>query len=858
MNKIKHIFIIFIMFIFTTSAWALDYTTNKLPNGQTVIIYELHNNPIVTVDTWIKTGSINETDANSGVAHFLEHLFFKGTKAHPTGEFDKILESKGAIVNAATSKDFTHYYITIPSEYFDTALDLHSDMLLNPQIPRKEMEKERKVVLEEISKDSNTPSKKVYENLNELMYTHHPYKRRVIGSADIIGKIRREEVLEYFNTYYSPSNMVTVIVGDVKTQEVLPKIQKAFNQEYRKPVKKNFSRESQLTSQKTKIDYADTNSGYLMVGFRGVNIKDCHTYALDVLAEILGGGNSSKLYRDVKEQKGLAYSISAFNSSMRDDGIFYISATYLPSNLERLENAIFKEIEYIQKYGVTDEELERAKKAITQDTYYARESTSDISTELGYIMALTDSSQIYDKYVEEINKVSAQDIKAAAQKYLGINRSAISAILPKQDTSISKKTEKKHTAAKISENSDIQKYKLDNNATLLVNENKSNDIIAINIFMKGGEFVETKSGEATLAASTLLKGTSNYSSQELSQIMDENGIKISPSAGDDFFEISVQTTKPQLKKTMELLYEIINNPTFDDNELEKQRNELLAKFRQKRDIPMNIALENFKTMIFEGSVYSHTNKVLEKTIPTVTRKDVINYFDKITDAKNIIISINGNVSSEDMINEFGEILKNKNYPLIDYSKFSITKLNSPKTECKTIKDLQAAWLFMGWQTSGVKDKQDFVTLKVINTLLGSGMSSRLFRNLRESDGLAYQLGSSFSPKMLGGYFVTYIGTNPQTLDYSTQKINKEVERLKTEFVTEAELNDAKQRLKGGFIIAMETNSEKAENIGTFEAFGFGYDFMNEYLKMIDKVTASDILKVANKYFNSNVVKSSVK
>ena len=176
----KRVIISFFVLMFSVSVWAADFTVQKLPNGQTLVVQEVKNNPIVTIDTWVKTGSVNENDSNSGVSHFLEHLFFKGTKLHPAGEFDKILESKGAIVNAATSKDFTHYYITIPSEHFDTAMELHSDLLLNPQIPRKELEKERKVVLEEIAKDGNTPSKMVYDNLNDMMYTTHPYKRKVI------------------------------------------------------------------------------------------------------------------------------------------------------------------------------------------------------------------------------------------------------------------------------------------------------------------------------------------------------------------------------------------------------------------------------------------------------------------------------------------------------------------------------------------------------------------------------------------------------------------------------------------------------------------------------------------------------
>ena len=854
----KKILIVFIMFIFTSAVWAENYTVQKLPNGQTVIVYEIHNNPIVTIDTWIKTGSINETDANNGVAHFLEHLFFKGTKAHPTGEMDRILESKGAVINAATSKDFTHYYITIPSEYFDTAMDLHSDMLLNPQIPRKELEQERKVVLEEISKDENNPSRKVYDNLNDMMYTTHPYKRKVIGSENIIGTIRREEILDYFNKFYAPSNMVTIVVGDVDTAKAIEKISKCFAQEYKKPIKTHFKSENQLQSQKRKVDYTDAQSGYLMMGFRGVNISNNDTYALDILAEILGGGKSSRLYRDIKEQKGLAYSISASNGSYKDDGIFYISANYIPSNLEKLEKSIFEEIKNIQKYGITEEELERAKNIIIQDTYYSRESTSNISSELGYIYALTNSSQIYDNYVENIKKVTINQVNAAADKFLGANKAAISVVLPKSMEKKETKAEIKHTATKISEHNGTTKYSIDNGATLLINENKNNDIIAISIIAKGGEFLETIPGEGTLVAETMLKGTKKYSSQELAQILDENGIQISPSCSEDYFIINVQTTTRQLDKTLEILDEIVNNSNFDDYELEKKRSELLSKIKQTRDLPMNIVLENFKTAIFEGSVYSNSNKILEKSLPSIERKNALDYYNKILNSKNVIISVNGNVDTEKMISAFGSIIPNKNLDKVDFSKFKVTKLNSPKIISQKVNNLETSWLFLGWQASGVENKKDFVTLKVINTILGSGMSSRLFRNLREQDGLAYQLGSSYSPKMLGGIFLTYIGTNPNSLDYSKKKMFEEMNRLKIEFVSDRELQDAKDRLKGGFIIAMETNSEKASNIGLFEAFGFGYDFLNTYTKMIDEVTASDIIRVANKYFNNIYVESDVR
>lgn len=851
------IFIIFVIFFVGLPVFSADFTMHKLPNGQTLIVQEVKTNPIVTIDTWIKTGSVNETDSNSGVAHFLEHLFFKGTKLHPAGDFDRILESKGAVVNAATSKDFTHYYIILPTEYFNTAMELHADMLANPQIPRKELEKERKVVLEEIAKDTNTPSRKVYENLNSMMYTNHPYKRRVIGSADVISTIRREEILDYFNNFYTPSNMVTLVVGDVNTAEVVKKVTEVFETSYKKPAKKCYRKEHPLTSQKRNIEYTDSQIGYMMIGFRSTPIAEKDTYALDLLGQILGGGKTSRLYRDIKEQKGLAHSISASNGSFRDDGILFINANFTPQNSDKVEKAIFDEITLIQKYGITEEELDIAKKMIEQETYYARESTSNIAKELGYTVALTGSTDFYTNYLSNIKKVTAKEVQASAIKYLGKNKSAVSIVLPKSMENVKKPETQIHTANKISENNGIEKYIIDNKSTLLVNSHKNNDIIAINIIAKGGEFLENKIGEGTLMAGTMIKGTEKYSAQELAKLAEENGIEITPSCSEDFFSIKVRTTTSALELTFDILNEILNNATFDEYELEKKRSEILNKIKQKRDVPMNIALENYKTLIFENSVYSHSNKIIEKHLPSITRENVMDYYKRILDSKNIVISVNGNVKTEEMIQKFGSILHEKNNPEFKYSNYKITKLISPKISSVKVPDLQTAWLFLGWQTAGDNDKKDFVTLKVLNTMLGGGMSSRLFRNLREQDGLAYQLGSSYSPKKLGGNFLTYIGTNPETLNYSKEKIKQEIEKLKKEFVSDTELADAKARLKGGFIIALETNADKAETIGIFETMGFGYNFLPEYIKMIDAVTASDILNVANKYFNNTYVEAVV-
>ena len=857
----KKFIIIAAIVICGNTVWAASAQMFKLDNGQTVVIQEVKNNPIVTIDTWIKTGSIDEDDSNNGVAHFLEHLFFKGTKNHESGEFDQILETKGAITNAATSKDFTHYYVTIPSKDFDLAMELHGDMMLHPLIPRNEMEKERKVVLEEINKDLVSPTRILQENLNSMMYTTHPYKRKVIGRSDVIETITRDQVLNFYNAHYSPSNMITIVVGDVDTNHALERIKEVFNAEYKKQTKTIYPKESQLTSQQKKVEYIKTESGYMVIGFRGTPINDNDSYALDVLSTILGDGRSSVLNQVLKEKKRLAFSVDAGNSTFRDDGIFYISANFEPEKCKQVQSAIFDEIKNIQDKGVSDEQLSLAKNIIERNTYYSRESITNIATEIGYTMALTNDIKFYDTYLDKIKSVSKDEVKRVANKYLGENRSAVSIILPESSKNIpvANKIQNSGTAELISESNGTQKYHLSDGATMLYTPNSSNDIIAISIYAKGGQLLDKIAGTANLTAATMMKGTKNYTSLELSQVLEDNGIKIVPSVGADAFSITVLTTKDEYDKTMELLNEVVNNAIFDDYEIEKVKSDKLSAIKTNKDVPIKQAIEEYRDMIYKNTPYSISSKVLEKNIQNIKKSDIIEYYNKIFNPKNIVISINGNIDKDKTIQDLNKIFEPKaDSQTFDYKIYDskIPRITAPRTN--TIKmPTETAWILLGWQTDGVLSEKDYATLQVIDSILGTGMSSRLFKELREQEGLAYQLGTGYSPNVLRVSFMMYIGTNPATLEKSKQGLFSEIEKLKSEYVGDKELKDAKEKLIGNYVIGLETNLDKASNTGWYEASTRGYEFKEKYVDLINSVTDADIIEVANKYFNDNYIMSIV-
>jgi predicted Zn-dependent peptidase len=284
----------------------------------------------------------------------------------------------------------------------------------------------------------------------------------------------------------------------------------------------------------------------------------------------------------------------------------------------------------------------------------------------------------------------------------------------------------------------------------------------------------------------------------------------------------------------------------------------LNSIKSNKDNALRQAIEEYRDLIYYQTPYSISSKVLEKNIPNINKADIVEYYNNIFNPENIVISINGNIDKEKTIEELNGIFHPKDCEKFDYNKFDskITPINAPRENIVKM-PTETAWILLGWQVNGVLNEKDFATLQVIDSILGTGMSSRLFKDLREQEGLAYQLGSGYSPNVLRGSFMLYIGTNPQTLEKSKQGLFKEIERLKTEYVGDKELKDAKEKLLGNYVIGLETNLDKATNVGWYEASDRGYEFKDKYEKLINSVTDADIIEVANKYFTENYILSVV-
>ena len=427
----------------------------ELVNGHKIIFVKKEGD-LVNVSTWVKTGSINEDDEINGISHFLEHLMFKGTPAHPAGEFDRILEAKGAIVNAATWKDYTFYYVTFPkgesNENLQEVLELHADMMLNPIIPDEEIgasfdlnspsvddKRERHVVIEEIRMRDDQPWTKTYNELNHHMYKVHPYRRDVIGTAEIISTVSRDTIMNYYKTWYTPENMTTIVVGEFDVENVLEMLIKGFDFKgfdfNSMPVaqKHDYIQEELQTEQIYIENKGNIATAFLMFGFHGPKAKILKdSIILDALAIILGEGKSSRLKQNLIEKPEFPVFniIGADQYHFKDGNTFFIQGNFNPAKKDEAINQIKDEIQKIIDFPIAESELEKARKKLKVQFAESAETVSEIGELIGYYMTVCDDLSMCSDYLSILENITVNDVQDTAKRYLDLNKATISVLMP--------------------------------------------------------------------------------------------------------------------------------------------------------------------------------------------------------------------------------------------------------------------------------------------------------------------------------------------------------------------------------------------------------------------------------------------
>lgn len=427
-----------------------DVEIYERENGHKIVLAHKEGE-LVNVSTWVKTGSINEDDHNNGISHFLEHLMFKGTHKHVAGDFDRILEAKGAIVNAATWKDYTFYYVTLPKgencEDLNLAIELHADMMLDPILPEKEIgapfdlnnpevtdKRERHVVIEEIRMRKDQNWTKVYNACNFNMYKKHPYKRDVIGTPEIISRVTRDEIMNYYKTFYTPENMTTIIVGDFDKEKVLAKVEKEFDFKGRQNAPKRVNEIDSPTDKMIVVENTGkVNTSYLMLGWLGPKANQLkENIEMDIISIILGESTSSRLYQNLieKHPERIFNMANAEHYQFKDGNNFFVQANFKSDKKDEAIELVKNEVANLLKNRITEEELAKAKKKIKSRFAYEAETVSEIGENIGYYMTVCEDLKLVEDYLKDLQEISVDDLEATIRKYLSLDNAVMSLVVP--------------------------------------------------------------------------------------------------------------------------------------------------------------------------------------------------------------------------------------------------------------------------------------------------------------------------------------------------------------------------------------------------------------------------------------------
>ncbi|PSB31694.1 M16 family metallopeptidase [Chlorogloea sp. CCALA 695] len=404
-------------------------TLHRLPNGLTIVAEQM---PVeaVNLSLWVNVGSANEPDNINGMAHFLEHMVFKGTKRIVSGEFERRIEERGAVTNAATSQDYTHYYITTAPKDFASLAPLQIDVVLNSLIPDDAFSREKLVVLEEIRRSDDNPRRRTFAQAMQTAFDRLPYRRPVLGEFDVISQLQPQQMRDFHTSWYQPNSITAVAVGNLPVDELIKIVSDGFTEStnplpvINHPPLANTLKEEPAFTEIVRHELKDDSlqQARLVMVWRVPGLSNLQeTYALDVLAAILGSGRTSRLVRDLREEKGLVSSISVSNITQRLQGTFYISATLPVENLAQVETAIAQHINTIQTQPVEEWEIARIRTQVANRFIFANETPSDRAGLYGYYQSMVGNLEPAFDYPSRIQALDVSVMQSAAQKYLSPN-----------------------------------------------------------------------------------------------------------------------------------------------------------------------------------------------------------------------------------------------------------------------------------------------------------------------------------------------------------------------------------------------------------------------------------------------------
>ena len=815
-----------------------------LPDGLTVIVQEDHSAPVASVQAWCATGSIDEDERiGAGLSHILEHMLFKGTKTRTTNAIAQKIQDVGGYINAYTSFDRTVFWIDVPKDGVAAALDVLSDAMMNSTLPPEEYLKEQEVIRREFAMNLDDPDRMTGLLLFATAYQKHPYRLPVIGQMEIYNQLTQEQVMLYYKTRYVPNNLTFIVAGDVDPEKVHQQLDDFFKAYPEKSLKAVFipAEPPQLGRREVHNEFA-TELTRLSLAWHIPEVTHSDVPALDLLSTILGDGRSSRLYRRVREEAGLAFAVSAFSYTPGDPGLLGVDATVDPKKREAAQQLILQIIGEVKQAGATADELMKAKKISLTHHLDALATMRGQASDIGGNWLLTRNLNFSRDYLAAVQKVTLDDIRRVAGKYLVDANLTVVSLNPKGSLFA------KGEAAQPINAGEVQKFELSNGLRILVREDARLPLVSITAVFRSGLLAETPqtNGITRLMAKALLKGTKTRTAEQIANQIEAVGGSIGSDAGNNSCSVSVHVTKPDLKLGVDLLSDVLLNATMPEQAVTREKEVQMAGLKEEDEQPATVARNILRAALFGEHPYALRANGSPDSVPRLTQRNLLDFRDRYLVAKNGVISVFGDVKAAEVKQVLEQTLRTMKPGELALTDAHPAAPLRQMTNVESQKEKAQGVIMVGYRGVDVFSK-DRHALELIDEA-SSDLGSRFFIRIREQMGLAYYVGASQMPGLVPGIFAFYLGTDPQKIEPVKTALLDEIRKLASDGLTSEELMRAKKKLVGQQQIANQSNDSFGYQCALDELYGLGFNHYKSLEHDVEAVTLDEIKRVAGKYF----------
>jgi len=856
-----------------------------LKNGLTVLIREQQAVPLVTVTTYVKAGYFDEDDRISGISHVIEHMFFKGTSKRGVGEIARQTQALGGYLNASTYYDRTVYHTEVPAENLKQALEIQADALLNSAFDAGELKKEIEVVLQENNRKLDNPPAVTAEKLYETAFQQHRMKRWRIGTPDGLRALTRDDIVAYVKKYYRPSNIILSIAGKVDVEETIAEVVKHYGSV---PADDSaLERDSSPAEPDQKeIRYGwqrgPIEQSHIALGFHTPGVLTDDARALEVLAAILGEGRASIFNRYVRDEKGLITTGSAGLNAFQDLGFFEVD--FETDKALEAQTAVLAEIENVKKNGVTKEQLARAKALIAQNYYHQLETVDGLAQDLAYYEALGDWKKAL-AYIPAIQKVSVDDIARVAKKYLTFeNLSAFeylpesvtrnlnleqyrAAVLDKVPSMIEQRSVQELPAlAEIPKTGEgivqdlvkpITKRSILRGPDVYILEDHRLPLVSFGIFYPGGRLYESSknAGITELMLRTAIRGTKRFNSEDIARRLENAGARIEVVNEADFFGYVVDGLSGKMDQALEILMDVLQQPAFQDDEIEKEKILQIARIKKLRENNFAYPVSLFMQTLFEDHPYARPSIGTQAAVEAVTKDDLQAWFK--TNQRQLVptVIIAGDTSGTGLIAPLADVLTNEDLHEREIASLPAPSLKPETKEAAEAVSRQQTALVYGFPGS-MRSGNDRYPLLVLENIV-SGLGGRFFDAIREKQGLAYTVRTENAFLTKGGAIYTYVAFSPENESKVKESLQAEIDRLRKDGVTADEVKKSIAYSIGEHEIGLQTHASLVLEYARAVYSGQGVQGVSDFSRFVRNVSPDQVKKAADTYLDPKLLRIGV-